>query len=475
MTVRTDVSIDWESSPRILTVAAPSTEITIQDLFDTCKYLEDSPVGLSYLFLISAGGKEALGGSDAVGITATLNNAVVAFEARSGPTWELCIISGGNLVAVDDVGANLDPRYPTAYTTVDRALSSSPTISGVESIAEDTADAVWDEDLSGHNVLNSASVGLRGTTYQIGSLIFDSVNGTSGTGWPVGTTYEPSDNLTDALLIMSYGKVKDLILQSDLTISATHDVSDLVIRTIGLMDTDVILGSGCTANNTSFRNVNLSGEITAGNQLLIYDCSIGNLTNFRGIMNNVAFLQGSEIVINGWANIIQGTAGGDPTNEVEFSIGTAALNMSHWTGNLKLKNKTGSNRSVINCDSGNIIIDSTCVAGTIQLLGTGFIEADNSGPGCNVDLEGFNSLETISNAVWEHDSGDLVAAMQGGRWKIDTTLNQMIFYRPDNVTEIARFDLFDSSGTPASDDVYERTRVTTTTTTTTTSTTTTTT
>jgi len=133
MTIRSDVSIDWDLSPRLLTVASPSTEITVQDLYDTCKYLEDSPNGLVFDYLIDAGGKEPIGATDFVGITATLNNAVLAFEARGGPSWTLCIISGGNLVAVDDNGDPIDPRYPTDYITVDRALSSSPTISEVDS------------------------------------------------------------------------------------------------------------------------------------------------------------------------------------------------------------------------------------------------------------------------------------------------------------------------------------------------------
>jgi Fe-S-cluster containining protein len=263
------------------------------------------------------------------------------------------------------------------------------------------ADAVWDEDLSEHGIINSASVALRGTTYRVGTLIYDGTNGLAGTGWPIGTTYSPTNNLTDALLIMKYGKVNDLVLKSDLTVGATHDISNCLIRTIGLMGTDVILIDGCTANQTSFRNVNLSGVITAGDELLIYDSSIGNLENFRGIMNNVAFAQGSEVTLDGWAVIIDGTSGGEPTNEVEFDIGTASLNMAQWTGNLKLKGKTGMGRTVINCTSGNIIIDSTCTNGVIQLIGNGMVEADNSGPGCTVDTDAFISVATIVDAVWD--------------------------------------------------------------------------
>jgi hypothetical protein len=45
-----------------------------------------------------------------------------------------------------------------------------------------------------------------------------------------------------------------------------------------------------------------------------------------------------------------------------------------------------------------------------------------------------------------------------GRWKIDETTNQMIFYKDDNVTEVARFDLTDRLGAPTFESPFERTR-----------------
>lgn len=53
---------------------------------------------------------------------------------------------------------------------------------------------------------------------------------------------------------------------------------------------------------------------------------------------------------------------------------------------------------------------------------------------------------------------DFIKDIEGGRWKIDTALNQMVFYKEDNVTEVARFDLFDAAGSPTSDSPFERTR-----------------
>lgn len=52
---------------------------------------------------------------------------------------------------------------------------------------------------------------------------------------------------------------------------------------------------------------------------------------------------------------------------------------------------------------------------------------------------------------------DFIKDIEGGKWKIIN--NQMIFYKADNVTEVARFNLFDSNGNPAVADVFERQKV----------------
>lgn len=44
--------------------------------------------------------------------------------------------------------------------------------------------------------------------------------------------------------------------------------------------------------------------------------------------------------------------------------------------------------------------------------------------------------------------------IESGRWKV--VGNQMIFYKSDNVTEVARFNLYDVNGVPTMDLVAER-------------------
>jgi len=71
-----------------------------------------------------------------------------------------------------------------------------------------------------------------------------------------------------------------------------------------------------------------------------------------------------------------------------------------------------------------------------------------------------------ADAVWAHADGvalladmEFVKHIEGGRWLIDEAVNQMVFYEDDNITEVARFDLFDISGVAAYESVFERRRV----------------
>lgn len=47
--------------------------------------------------------------------------------------------------------------------------------------------------------------------------------------------------------------------------------------------------------------------------------------------------------------------------------------------------------------------------------------------------------------------------MNYGRWRIIN--NQMIFYKEDNVTEVARYNLFNDLGVPSMDSVFDRVKV----------------
>jgi hypothetical protein len=113
MAFRTDISIDWTVSPRIITIAAPSVTATIQDLSDTIRVLEGDRIwAMTREYILDNEGKFDLG-AKLTGISLRLVDALLAFEARPGPTWAECTVSGGNLAAVDSGGT---PVWPISFT-----------------------------------------------------------------------------------------------------------------------------------------------------------------------------------------------------------------------------------------------------------------------------------------------------------------------------------------------------------------------
>ncbi len=82
MAFRSDVTVCYSISPRLIIVDAPSTNITIQDLHDTVQEIDQRQENLNRANLIQTSGGADLGGGSFTGLTSTLQNAQLAFERR---------------------------------------------------------------------------------------------------------------------------------------------------------------------------------------------------------------------------------------------------------------------------------------------------------------------------------------------------------------------------------------------------------
>lgn len=101
MAVRTDVDVLYYLDPRVVLVRAPSTSISVQDLHDTLREIEDEPANIRQPGLIKTDGKQSLGGSLSVGLTAELQNAVLGFQGFKG------VIASGAITSTDPTGETL--------------------------------------------------------------------------------------------------------------------------------------------------------------------------------------------------------------------------------------------------------------------------------------------------------------------------------------------------------------------------------
>jgi hypothetical protein len=88
----------------------------------------------------------------------------------------------------------------------------------------------------------------------------------------------------------------------------------------------------------------------------------------------------------------------------------------------------------------------------------------SSGKALSTASTGGVDVNVLASAVWTHSSAQAlqlsiarIQAIEEGSWKIDGT--QMIFYALDGLTEVARFDLLDDTGTASNEKVFERRKV----------------
>lgn len=118
MATRTDITVDYELSPRVAKLASPATDITLQDIVDTLRVDESSFQGMSYPRLLDAAGKQDLGGGTLVGITVQEQNCRFAFESRRTPAIDESTVTTGS-------GApNLQGRYTFIDTGADFTAAS---------------------------------------------------------------------------------------------------------------------------------------------------------------------------------------------------------------------------------------------------------------------------------------------------------------------------------------------------------------
>ncbi len=374
MTIQNYLTVNWDVSPRIITVVSGITEITIQDLHDTCRSIEARQESMDNDYLINTAGKEPLGGGVYVGLTATLNNAILAFEARDGPQWVLCKITGGNLVSEDENGNEIDPRYPTSYVTVDRASSSSATFLEQEAI-------------------QFSSFG--------GGVSLDITSPYGGTPYPNGNQEHPVNNLADAVVIANAKGFKKIFIREPMigpNALNAGNLSNFNLVGENELTTMVELGASLICSNLRIENCNVRGTLDGGAEL--DNCSVGDLIFLYGHIHESG-LYGTITLGGGQEAIFKDCYTSDQDLPVTIDMGGSGqdLSMPNYAGIATIRNLNSASEEIgIGLHAGMITLDSTIVSGTIIISGIGML-FDNSPGSANVDSSTLLSNTSIANAV----------------------------------------------------------------------------
>ena len=453
MAQRSDITVRWDLSPRLITIAAPSTEITIQDLHDTLRELEAQQQNLIYPSIIETAGKESLGGGVSVGLTATLQNACISFEAR------LTSITDGYATAFTPTGGTIFTDSNAMFITdgverggviINFADFSAATVVQVISETQLEIEAlkdgivnnweigdyykIWNQvtcNITGGNLvavdINDISIdpvcptafvqvvrssASSATSQNSLDIEFASFNGgvsvditnytgraTSGTIFPVGTIRQPCDNFVDALAIASLRGFDTFYIYGNTTIDSGLNFSSK--RFVGESEarTTCVVSSAADVTGCEFENMTFGG--TLDGYCTIRNCIVSDLIFFNGHIYKSGLTGTIELGGGVQASIVDcfdDIAGlGTPT--INMGGAGQSLIMANYTGGATIENKTGAEEVSINMISGRIILDSTVVAGDIIIRGVGRL-IDNSA-GANVD-----SLDLLQGSVLNQQSAE---------------------------------------------------------------------
>lgn len=351
MSVRGDITVNWNTSPRIITVASPSTSLNLQDLVDTLRTLEAEQVDLSYDHILDASGKQNLGGGVYVGITVQLYNAQVAFEARTGPSFIQCSVAGGNLVAVDTSNNTISPIYPTAYTQVTLTSSSSATL-------QESADIEY----SSFN----------------GGVTVDVTGSYNGTTFPVGTPRQPVNNLADALSIATSRGFSLFYIRGNVTLDSNSNYSYSEFKGESIFKSTLTVNANANVEGCKFTSASIGGSFDGS--AIIEQCHIGNVNLLSGHMEDCV-LTGPIYLSGGSAPHFLHCFGSPDNAPVIIDCGGSGQTVSfrQFSGELQIQNKTGPEELDIDLVSGYIVLDATVTNGDIDIGGVGFLEDHSTG------------------------------------------------------------------------------------------------
>lgn len=446
-------------SPRIILIPLTYAEVTVQEVVNACKDWEDTEEGMDYTPLISASGKEELGGGVTVGITATLLNAKLMFAARSTPLetgtctaasdGQTLTASAGQFVAsgvyqgctalnaltgsmaaiIEVVNAQELTTFQLSGGSRDTWLNTDPyviynneqcALTGGNLVAVDSVGVEMSSIMQSPNTQVVRTSSASATLQELDAIQYSSYQNavwvditTSNTGveYPIGTREYPVNNVADAITIGNSKGFSTLEILADLTIGSSNNINGFTINGKSHVTTYVNIHFSALAVDVRITNCTITGTLDGGTY--IDQCIVDDLVYVNGHIHNSG-LRGT-ISLDGNADAVFAdcvTVDMDDAPIINMGGSGQDLAMPNYSGLLTITTLTGANNIGIGLNAGNIIIDSTVTNGTIIVSGIGMV-TDNSTGSADVNTDGLMSRQTITEINWNKIHVDVTSSYSG--------------------------------------------------------------
>lgn len=492
MASRTDLTFEYNDDPRVAEIAAPSTEITMQDLVDTFRDAEYSWQGNTFKKLLNASGKEDLGGGVQVGITAALQNILLSFEGRTTPAETGTVTSNpGSLVAGRDQFVDTSADFVTAEVArgslvinfTDRSIAEVITVDDLNTLTTktlvngigntyDAADVyhVFNVtqciaragNLTAVDALLASISAILPTAFtqvvveksSSATLVESGVSGLTAEealqlnelhgqvrrsvyidteAIPAGNGYQqtPFNTFTAAVDFAETNGIKNLVLLADAT--ADRQLKNFIFDGVGDPTLDV---NGQDVNRSEFHDLHLTGSINPVSEIHCHNCELENgLTGVHGDFFNCGFAGVITLAGNSNTTMIDcySTIGGLSRPTIDINGGGAAnVSIRSYRGGLNIGGvDTAGDEVTVSLSEGKLTLLNTNTAGVISVRGVSQFTDDSAGS--TVDTTGL--LDTFKQS--------LLVKLLMNRMETDPSTGIMTIYDDDDVTPLLTGNIFE--------------------------------
>jgi len=329
-------------------------------------------------------------------------------------------LDGGNFVALDSVGSNIEPLFSSFGRFLIKTSASSST-----SLDSDA---------------------IQFSSYADASVWTNTASGSSGTDYPVGTSRSPVNNSTDAQAIADDRGLSTIRLTDNLTLDIGPDHTNMLFQGRSPRTTVLTIPVGATVTGAEYRNILLTGPLSGGTYLT--SCAVKGIDNVAGHLEQCVI---REVGPDGYS--VRGNGSGimminkcvsvwaqDPGNQIpvlDMNGGSSAA-LRGFAGELLIRNKDDSAKAVtIDLAGGRIILDSTVTAGTIYLRGVGVLEDNSTGTTNVINNLIDESVEQVEQRLI------LLEKIQKNRLETNPTTGVITIYDDDDVTPLITANIYE--------------------------------
>ena len=448
-------------SPRIIEISG-TTSASVQEIVNLTRAWEDTERGMYYPYLIDAAGKEDLGNDVYVGITATLQNAQIAFvpETASESTGTVTTPDSNGLVLYDSGADFVGDGVTKGATVINETDGSVGTVLSIDSQYQLTLmEALADGDDNqfgngdGYKVFNKVSCEVSGgnlvavdeygtsmsafmpsafthvtrtssasaTLQEQADIQYSSFGGrvwvdtsgsNTGTTFPSGTPRQAVNNFADALTIAAERGFTTIQILGDALLDSGSNFSNFTVRGDSQERTTITVSADANVTNTVFENCTLTGTLDGGN--IVKDCQVDDLTYFNGIIQNCIMLDATVTLAGGAdAHFIDCDSGVIGAGAVYVDMGGSGqtLGVRGYSGGIKIKNKTGSEDVSMDFNSGRLTLEDTVTNGTFYVRG--IVDVVDNSDGATINKEALINIDQIDAEVNEAKIAILTDAISG--------------------------------------------------------------